>query len=375
MRSKFTDKACTGGRIVQVEKAEWNIHGMLYVPGHYKEPACRASGLLDDFSRLAYKYDYAYDSGVLNLRHITEDVFHTDWKCFYNLPNLDRSRQCRKWSEFYTRIWETFNTGRPWPEYGAILVQDFESRYLIFEFSNSSAEDWLTGFEEMLKGVREEVEQAKSDTYDDGVFHTDFGGETYIIRFKKAEEGSQDFADSEFCTEISRLTEEIEDRVKKLRAYGLEETIIESIFLQKPQLSRLVVTEDFRILLPDYNGLEIKMEPLPKAVYLLFLRHPEGIMFKYLPGLRAEFESIYMAITKRDDTSSIRQSIDRVLDPTNNSINEKCARIRAAFISRFDDRLAREYYIYGYAGKPKKIELDRSLVRMECVIPYDYRYL
>ena len=117
------------------------------------------------------------------------------------------------------------------------------------------------------------------------------------------------------------------------------------------------------------------MEPLPKAVYLLFLRHPEGIMFKYLPEFMAELESIYMAITKRDDTSAIRQSIDRVLDPTNNSINEKCARIRAAFISRFDDRLARKYYIYGYAGKPKKIALDRSLVRMECVIPYDYRYL
>lgn len=374
MRAKFTDKACTGGRMVKVEKALWNIHGMLYVPGRYKTSNNQANGLLDDFSRLADKYDYAYDPEVLNLRDITEDVFHTDRKCFYNLPNLDSGRQCRKWSEFYIRIWETFNTGRPWPEYGAILVPDFEGRYLIFEFSNSSAEDWLTGFEEMLRGVREEVEQAKSDTYDN-VFYTEFGGEVSSLRLTKEEEGSKDFADNEFCTEVQRLTEEIEDRVKKLRAYGLEETIIESIFLQKPQLSRLVVTEDFRILLPDYNGLEIKMEPLPKAVYLLFLRHPEGIMFKYLPEFMAEFESIYMAITKRDDTSAIRQSIDRVLDPTNNSINEKCARIRAAFISRFDDRLARKYYIYGYAGKPKKIALDRSLVRMECVIPYDYRYL
>lgn len=373
MRAEFTDKACIGGRIVKVEKAVWNIRGMLYVPGRYKTSNNQANGLLDDFSRLADKYDYAYDPEVLNLRDITEDVFHTDRKCFYNLPNLDSGRQCRKWSEFYIRIWETFNTGRPWPEYGAILVPDFERRYLIFEFSNSSAEDWLTGFEEMLRGVREEEEQAKSDTYDD--VYTEFSGEASYRLFKKAEEDSKDFADNEFCTEVQRLTEEIEDRVKKLRAYGLEETIIESLFLQKPQLSRLVVTEDFRILLPDYNGLEIKMEPLPKAVYLLFLCHPEGIMFKYLPEFMAELESIYMAITKRDDTSAIRQSIGRVLDPTNNSINEKCARIRAAFISRFDDRLAREYYIYGYAGKPKKIALDRSLVRMECVIPYDYRYL
>ncbi len=373
MRAKFTDKACIGGRIVKVEKAVWNIRGMLYVPGRYKTSNNQANDLLDDFSRLVDKYDYAYDSEILNLRYIAEEILHDNEKCFYNLPNFHRQR--RKWVEFYARMWETFDTGRTWPEYGAILVPDFERRDLIFEFSNSSAEDWLTGFEEMLRGVREEVEQAKSDTYDN-VFYTEFSGEVSNLNlFKKVEEGSKDFADNEFCTEVQRLTEEIEDRVKKLRAYGLEETIIESLFLQKPQLSRLVVTEDFRILLPDYNGLEIKMEPLPKAVYLLFLRHPEGIMFKYLPEFMAEFESIYMAITKRDDTSAIRQSIDRVLDPTNNSINEKCARIRAAFISRFDDRLARKYYIYGYAGKPKKIALDRSLVRMECVIPYDYRYL
>lgn len=102
MRAEFTDKVCTGGRIVKVEKAVWNIRGMLYVPGRYKTSNNQANGLLDDFSRLADKYDYAYDPEVLNLRDITEDVFHTDRKCFYNLPNLDSGRQCRKWSEFYT---------------------------------------------------------------------------------------------------------------------------------------------------------------------------------------------------------------------------------------------------------------------------------
>ena len=173
MRAKFTDKACTGGKIVKVSDAEWNLQRMLYVPGCYKEPACRASGLLDDFSRLADRYDHAYDSEISNLRDIAEEILHDNEKCFYNLPNFHRQR--RKWVEFYIRIWETFDTGRPWPEYGAILVPDFEGSDLIFEFSDSSAEDWLTGFEEMLRGVREEVEQAKSDI-DDYVFHTDFSG-------------------------------------------------------------------------------------------------------------------------------------------------------------------------------------------------------
>ena len=145
MRAEFTDKACTGGRIVKVETAEWNIRGILYVPGRYKTSNNQANGLLDDFSRLADKYDYAYDSEILNLRYIAEEILHDNEKCFYNLPNFHRQR--RKWVEFYARMWETFDTGRTWPEYGAILVPDFERRDLIFEFSNSSAEDWLTGFE------------------------------------------------------------------------------------------------------------------------------------------------------------------------------------------------------------------------------------
>ena len=39
--------------------------------------------------------------------------------------------------------------------------------------------------------------------------------------------------------------------------------------------------------------MEITMEPLIKAVFLLFLKHPEGIMFKELPEYRRELAEIY----------------------------------------------------------------------------------
>ena len=48
------------------------------------------------------------------------------------------------------------------------------------------------------------------------------------------------------------------------------------------KLSRLTITKDFTIILSDYNK-EVKMEPLIKSVYLLYLNHPEGIAFKALP--------------------------------------------------------------------------------------------
>lgn len=48
-----------------------------------------------------------------------------------------------------------------------------------------------------------------------------------------------------------------------------------------------------------------------------------------------------------------------------NSINEKCARIRAAFIKEFDHHLAKYYVVTGERGEAKKITLPRDLVIWE----------
>ena len=129
--------------------------------------------------------------------------------------------------------------------------------------------------------------------------------------------------------------------------------------------SGLVITKDWRILLPDYNNMEIKMEPLVKAVYLLFLRHPEGITFKQLPDYREELTGIYNLLKPSGLTDRAIQSIEDVTNPMLNSINEKCARIRAAFVGQFDEYMAKSYYIDGLRGEAKKIALPRNLVTWE----------
>ena len=172
----------------------------------------------------------------------------------------------------------------------------------------------------------------------------------------------EDFADDNFHHAIKILSDEIKSKVEELRSYGVSEYIIQSLFQEKQKISRLVITSDYKIILPDYNEMEIKMEPLPKAIYILFLRHPGGIRFKDLPDYRDELAYIYMNLTNRQDLSSIYKSIENVLDPTKNSINEKCSRIREAFISKFDERLAAQYYITGIAGKKKGVLLDRDYV-------------
>ena len=181
---------------------------------------------------------------------------------------------------------------------------------------------------------------------------------------------STNFADDNFSPEeqeetINVLMEEVRERIGKLRQRGIAEYLLEQLIHPDNRLSRLVITKDWRILLPDYNNMEIKMEPLVKAVYLLFLRHPEGITFKQLPDYREELTRIYNQLKPAGLTDRAIQSIEDVTNPMLNSINEKCARIRAAFVGQFDDYMAKSYYIDGQRGEAKKVALPRNMVTWE----------
>lgn len=130
------------------------------------------------------------------------------------------------------------------------------------------------------------------------------------------------------------------------------------------KLSKLRIAKDGNIILADYQK-EIKMEPIVKAVYLLFLNHPEGIAFKCLPDYRKELTDLYQKIKPFGLTERAIRSIEDVTNPLLNSINEKCSRVRAAFLSEIDSSLLEQYIITGKGGEVKKITLPRNLVFWE----------
>lgn len=107
---------------------------------------------------------------------------------------------------------------------------------------------------------------------------------------------------------------------------------------------------------------EVEMSPLPKALYFLFLYHPKGISFKELPDYRAELLTIYQNISLRESPDKARKSIEKLTDPFDNSVHEKCSRIRAAFLTVVAEDIAKNYYITGDRGEAKTILLDRELV-------------
>lgn len=197
-------------------------------------------------------------------------------------------------------------------------------------------------------------------------------------RFSFSDEGSENRhlvyeqkfgkADYDFDKEAEKLTREIKEMVKKLHQDEVGEFVLRCMVTVEDKLSRLVITPNYEILLPDYSSGPIEMSPLPKAVFLLFLKYEEGFYFKELIDYNEELKIIYSKITNRKNSDIICASIDKITDPTQNAINEKCSRIREAFLKKVDERIAKRYYITGCRGEKKKIILDRALVEWQCDI-------
>jgi len=214
-----------------------------------------------------------------------------------------------------------------------------------------------TQFEQLLTGI------AQVPHLDSGIYNSSIVDEI-PIRYSRLRENQninpRDNADRE---RIDILADEIRQRIEEMRLIGMSDFVIKKLIsLAEPKPSALQITKDFRIILPDYNNMEISMPTLSKVVYFFYLRHPKGLRFKELIDYRDELLQIYYRMSNRYDSAKMEQSIDELVDSTRNSINEKCSRIRAAFVSRFSDDLAKNYYITGYSGQAKYIPLDRSIV-------------
>ena len=158
----------------------------------------------------------------------------------------------------------------------------------------------------------------------------------------------------EIAEQVRQLAEQLKMAGRKdllLRAIGaplLEELRIEAA---RAKLSRLQITKDYRFFLVDYNNKEVELQPVHKAVYLLFLAHPEGIEFKRLGNYREELTKYYMATAKLMDKEKIIEGVDHLVNPLDNAINEKCSRIKKVFMDMMDEYTASYYIISGHTQK------------------------
>lgn len=134
-----------------------------------------------------------------------------------------------------------------------------------------------------------------------------------------------------------------------------------------PVNTPVIIDTQCRIFLPLYSKEEIKMSYLPKTVYIFFLLQKTGVEFKNLDCYLTELYQIYQIVSEERniEAAKIKKSLNNLAVPGNNRIYEICSIVRKTLAEILPVELISQYAITGKWGGTHKIELDRSLVRIE----------
>jgi hypothetical protein len=118
-----------------------------------------------------------------------------------------------------------------------------------------------------------------------------------------------------------------------------------------------------RIFLTDLGDLEINLNPKERALFLLYLNHPEGIMRSHLVDHKVELRSYYSMFSQQPSNDLIDEAISRLTDVTDNNMNEVMARIRTKFRQSVGEQQFEDYSIMSTPEGIHKIRLNRELVK------------
>ena len=184
--------------------------------------------------------------------------------------------------------------------------------------------------------------------------------------YRTCRKASQPSLDEILDEDVSLTLEELNKNIERLRLLGIPLDVLIEYIAKYETISKLRITDDFRIFLPDYNNKEVRLTPLFKAVYFLFLNHPEGIILQRLEEHHREFANYYIQTSNvKELTPRMAVRINALEYPGNNYLNTIISKIKAEFLSVIDEHLAKHYYIFGRPGEPYKIALDYDYIEWE----------
>lgn len=133
------------------------------------------------------------------------------------------------------------------------------------------------------------------------------------------------------------------------------------------EISPIVIDEKYNIILPLYPQIKIKMEPLPKSIYLLFLHHPEGIVLKNISDYEEEIKKIYLAISGRKNISVTNRLIEKMCDPTENMLHKTLSIIRKTFCNKMNIDIAQTYIPTTGRSTAHRVPIRRNMVHLSSV--------
>lgn len=151
---------------------------------------------------------------------------------------------------------------------------------------------------------------------------------------------------------------------EKLHEKGYEVSIDKADESICPEPQTLHISKDYRIYIDCLGLKEIPLRPLLRSVFILFLKHPEGIRVKEKDAYREELMDIYAHIFPNLDQDICRERIERLIAPGQNAFSENLSHLNRALGSFFGPA-ASPYLVHGTNGHPRRILLDPLYIMWE----------
>jgi hypothetical protein len=132
---------------------------------------------------------------------------------------------------------------------------------------------------------------------------------------------------------------------------------------------RVIVNGNMKIVLPEYDELEIPMPAMCRTLYILFMKHrvmgQGGFELKNIDLYRDEMVDIYSLVKPGADDDRVRRTVDNLCDPFSNSLNEAISRANG-FIRKciVDKNLQKQYLISGARGGKYSIGLSPEMIAL-----------
>lgn len=170
---------------------------------------------------------------------------------------------------------------------------------------------------------------------------------------------------------IRRIADRKVDAALMSQAFEILESVRRNVLFRERlnlthQPSRIRISgRKYNIDFPDLPNSELKLTPLEKTVYLLFLKHPEGILFNNLSDHREEVRRLYQQLNPNLELQKLEESVEALVAPLSQSLSEKIAKIKSKLNNLLGPRLAEYYVISGGSSQVRKIGVDRALVEWD----------
>ena len=145
--------------------------------------------------------------------------------------------------------------------------------------------------------------------------------------------------------DAASIVAQIRNLLGQLRIKGITEKEIDTLLTQQQKPGRAYINVQGMLVLPDAGDVKIKLTPMERTLYILFLRYPEGINADELWRYWDELCDIYGSQMVYDDKDLIEDAVEGICDEEKVTWYTNVSRIKRKITDKLGKRTAEQYII------------------------------